>query len=341
MYSRPEVKLPTATVIVAAFNEEANIDHVMDTALGSQATIELIVADGGSTDSTVEKIRARATVDARVRLIHNPDIHQSAGLNRAASAASGHLLVRLDGHTRYSETYISSSIAAWRPGTAVGGPMLAEGANRWSRATASAMADPLAIGPGRFHHATEVEQVDTVYLGTFSRTDFLEVGGYRTFPSGTVEDTDFYERWRRTGRSVTVDPSIRSWYRARNTWAALVNQYLRYGRGKAELLWVNGRLPSHRPIAPAILVAAVAITAAMGIAGTWIPALALGFAWIAVLAIVAIRASTLGGLVAAAAATMHLAYGLGTWWGIIVGRPRPQRLGLGGGPQTREGAQHS
>lgn len=314
-------------MIVATLNESANIDHVIDIALSDEAVVEVIIADGGSNDTTVEKIHARAATDDRIKLILNPHRGQAAGLNKAALLASGTVLVRLDGHTRYAENYVSSSLQAWRPGIAVGGPMLAEGSSAWARATASAMQDPLAIGPARFHHADTVEEVDTVYLGTFERSRFLDIGGYRSFPSGTVEDTDFYSRWRAHGGTVIVDPAIGSWYRPRDTWRALTKQYFRYGRGKAELIWLNGRLPSLRPLAPTLLVVGMGLFTVVGFASTWLPLAALSAAWFAALAVVAARARTLRVRTSVVAATMHLAYGAGLWWGLLAGRPTVETLG--------------
>ena len=323
------MKSQTTSVIVATLNEAANIDHVIDTALGDETVIEVIVADGGSNDTTVEKIRARAKDDPRVRLIDNPHRVQAAGLNVAASVATGTLLTRLDGHTRYAHDYVTVSVRSWALGVAVGGPMHAEGVGPVSVATAQAMADPLAIGPARFHHATTRETVDTVYLGTFERDRFLRLGGFRTFPSGTVEDTDFYDRWRQDGGAIVVDPAIRSWYHPRDRWRDLVRQYFRYGRGKSELVWLNGRLPSPRPLAPALLVAGIVVTGIVAVTTTWVPLAALLATWAGALTIVATRAATLRVRTATVAATMHAAFGAGLWWGLLSGRPVVETHGLG------------
>ncbi len=320
--------LVTASVIVATLNEAANIDHVIDIALSDDAVIEVIIADGGSLDATIEYVWSRAAADQRIRLVHNPHQLQAAGLNRAAALASGTLLVRLDAHTRYAEDYVAASLAASKPGVAVGGPMHAEGSTKWAAATAAAMVDPLAIGPARFHHASDVETVDTVYLGTFERDRFLAIGGYRTFPSGTVEDTDFYTRWRANGGTVVVDPAIKSWYHPRDTWRGLAIQYVRYGAGKAELLWVNGRLPSLRPLAPVLLVAGFVVAGVLAVLSTWIPLAALGGSWLAVLGVVAARARSTRIRAAIVAATMHVAYGVGMWWRMLSGRPTVRILGF-------------
>ncbi|MGI9643504.1 MAG: hypothetical protein ACR2N9_12085, partial [Acidimicrobiia bacterium] len=196
-------------------------------------------------------------------------------------------------------------------------PMLAEGTTPWEAAVANAMADPLAIGPGRYRHATSVEEVDTVYLGTYARDEFIELGGYRSFPSGTVEDADFYARWRSTDRTVVVDPKIRSWYRPRGSWSATARQFWRYGKGKAELLILNGRFPSLRPLAPAILVAAFATAMIVGPLASWVPLALVTAAWAAALIVVGLRADQYSLRTVAAAATMHLAYGVGLWTGLV------------------------
>ncbi|MEZ5175720.1 MAG: glycosyltransferase [Acidimicrobiia bacterium] len=318
---------PTASVIIATLNEQDTIAHVVSTALACPEVVEVIIADGGSTDATTQQVASLAARDARVRLISNPEGRQSVGLNRAASVARGDLLVRMDAHTRYADDYIAASIAAWRRGIAVGGPMVAQGANAWGHAIANAMADPLAIGPGRFHHAAAVEQVDTVYLGTFARAAFLELGGYRTFPSGTVEDADFYARWRASGGVVVVDPSIRSWYRPRSTWSSLTRQFFKYGRGKAELLRLNGRLPTMRPLAPFLLVLAL-VTGIGVLPWTWLPLAAVLTGWLVGLVVVAMRAPGNRLRTSIAAATMHLAFGSGMWAGLFARRPAPETRGL-------------
>ena len=320
---------PTVAVIVAALDEAASIGSVIATARESTLVTEIIIADGGSTDGTIDVISRHADEDRRVTVVRNPFRHQSAGLNLAASVASADVLVRLDAHTDYADDYIARSIEAWRPGVAVGGPMRAVGTGPWSEAIANAMGDPLAIGPARFRHALVAEDVDTVYLGTFARSEFLDVGGYRTFPSGTVEDADFYARWRARGWTVRVDPSIRSSYHPRRTVGGLWRQYRRYGEGKAELLWVNGRLPSPRALAPASLVGAlVASIPVSALIWPWATAVVV-VPWGAAIATVGLRAPTQRWRTAMASASMHLAYGSGTWIGLVRGTPTVETLGLG------------
>jgi cellulose synthase/poly-beta-1,6-N-acetylglucosamine synthase-like glycosyltransferase len=181
------------------------------------------------------------------------------------------------------------------------------------------------MGPGRFHHATEREQVDTVYLGAFDREAFEELNGFRPFPSGTSEDADFYYRWRASGRKVFVDPSIDSTYTPRDTPRSLWRQYFRYGQGKAEMLWLNGELPSLRPLAPLILVLGLLAGLILGAgSGVWWPIVVILGGWALLLIWVAFRSEASPVLALVAAGIMHLAYGMGMVWGLIRG-PGPVR----------------
>ena len=319
---------PSVSIILPVLNEEAHIESAMGDLLAQDydGPIELVIADGMSSDRTRVLVEARASQDTRVRLVDNPQRRQAHGLNAAAAAASGEVLIRADGHSRYAPDFVSMSVTALKElGGAVGGRMNPVGDDRFSAAVATAMTSALTMGPARFHHATKREPVDTVYLGAFLREDFEDLGGLRAFPSGSSEDADFYYRWRRSGRRVHVDPAIRSTYVPRNRVGQLWRQYWRYGQGKTEMLWANGRFPSWRPLAPLMMVVAIATGVALGaISGYWWPLWLILGGWAAVLLMAAAGGGRSAHLVVLAAGVMHLAYGLGGIWGLLRG-PVPIR----------------
>jgi cellulose synthase/poly-beta-1,6-N-acetylglucosamine synthase-like glycosyltransferase len=293
-----------------------------------EGPMEVIVADGGSTDGTRDKVMALPGGRVPVRVIDNPEVRQAFGLNRAAAESAGEILVRADGHTRFAPDYVRASVQVLQEvGGAVGGRMSPLGRTSFGEAVAAAMDSPLTMGPGRFHHATDREEVDTVYLGAFRREDFEALGGFRAFPSGSSEDADFYYRWRKSGRKVHVDPWIVSSYTPRDTPAELWSQYFRYGMGKAEMLWVNGELPSWRPLAPLALVLGLVLFALAGLlTGRWVGLSVLAGLWLLILVWVALRADASALGVFRAAGIMHLAYGLGMIWGLIRGPGPVQSL---------------
>jgi succinoglycan biosynthesis protein ExoA len=314
---------PTVSVILAVLDEGDFIDDVLSDLLGQDydGPMQVIVADGGSTDGTLGRLDRWLGEDRRLSVIHNPERRQAYGLNLAAEKASGDILVRADGHTRFANDYVRSSVEVLgETGGAVGGRMYPVGRSQFGKAVAAAMKSPLTMGPGRFHHSVTREEVDTVYLGAMRREEFEALGGFRAFPSGSSEDADFYFRWRRQGKSVFVDPTIVSEYTPRETAAALWRQYFRYGMGKAEMLWRNGTFPSWRPLAPLALIFGLLLFVVVGlVTQVWAPLLVLAGLWLLLLIWVALRADESAPRVLWVAGIMHLAYGVGEVWGLMRG----------------------
>jgi succinoglycan biosynthesis protein ExoA len=325
--------LPSVSVLLPVFNERHNIDACLESLAAQDypGDLTVVVAEGGSTDGTVERLQAWLDRFPGLQVIDNPRRLQSFGLNLAADAAKGDVLVRADAHTTYAPDYVMRSVASLQgsQAVAVGGLQRAEGRTRLGEAVAAAMHSPLGMGPARFRHARQPQEADTVYLGAFRKADFQDLGGYRALPTGVAEDADLYYRWRQEGRTVMVDPAIRSTYRPRESVRALARQHWRYGMGKAEMLYANGRLPSWRPLAPLALILGLVVGGAVwGLLGwPWGLALVAG-AWLTVVVIVAgSRAQPFARapLVAAAVVVMHLAYGAGLAAGLLRGGRIVQR----------------
>ncbi|MEX2322731.1 MAG: glycosyltransferase family 2 protein [Acidimicrobiia bacterium] len=326
--------LPSVTVVIPVLDEAATIDACLQSVADQDYKGEwgVVIADGGSTDGTLDRLDRWETSDGWWRVIHNPLRRQSPGMNLAVVAAVGEVIVRMDAHSTYDRDYVTRSVGALleTDAVAVGGPIRPRAAGGFARAVAAAMRIPLMTGTGRFHREDHRGFVDTVYLGAFRRGDFLEIGGLRSFPSGAGEDADLYWRWRRAGRTVWMDPTIRSEYRPRRSPRALFRQYFRYGQAKAEMLWANGVWPSSRPLAPALLVAGLlAVGVYWAAVGAYWPMAVLLGVWVVALLASAALAGWPGPrlLVELAGGVMHLSYGLGLWWGVVRG-PWPVRSRL-------------
>jgi succinoglycan biosynthesis protein ExoA len=303
--------------MLPVLNEAASIDACLQSLADQDyaGPIEILIADGGSTDDTLDRLGKWSDRVTRLRIFENPERVQAAGLNLLAEVAHSEILVRADAHTRYARDYVSRSVAALddMPDAAVGGPMTPEGASEFGKAVAIAFKSPIAIGPAHFHHATELTEADTVYLGAMRKTTWDSVGGMRTLPSLVAEDADFYYRLRKVGGRVLVDPGIRSTYQPRETVGGLWRQFYRYGLGKADMLYINGELPSWRPLAPLALVIGLVAGFVLLLFGH--PGLlTLGVsAWLIALGI----ASRLDPLVFVATGVMHVSYGLGLTRGLL------------------------
>jgi glycosyltransferase involved in cell wall biosynthesis len=310
------VSLPSVCVILPVLDEYDAIDPCLRSLRSQdyQGEFEVIVADGGSSDGTLDRLRDWQQEWASVRVVDNPDRVQSAGLWVAASATDAAVLVRTDAHTTYAPDYISRSVDALTgsDSVAVGGPLRPDAGAGFAGAVAQAMTHSLGVGPARFHSGDASGSVDTVYLGAFRRADFLAIGGMRTLPSRVAEDADLYYRWRKAGHSILLDPAIRSSYTPRATPSALWRQFYRYGLGKADMLVVNGELPSWRPLVPAGLVMALLVGALL-MPFSWWPIAAVLTMWVVTL----LAAMRFRVAVVWAAMIMHASYGLGLVRGLL------------------------
>lgn len=324
---------PSVSVLLPVLDEEEHIDACLATLAAQDytGTVEIVIAEGGSRDTTRARIDGWHGRLDRLVVVDNPERVQAHGVNRAARAASGEVLVRADAHTTYAHDYVRRSVEALESSdaVAVGGLLRAEGVTPFGRAVAAAMRSPLAVGPGRFHHARRRGPADTVYLGAFRACDFAAVGGLRALPSGVAEDADLYYRWRRAGRTVLLDPAIRSTYHPRQTATALWRQYVAYGQGKTEMLSVNRRLPSWRPLGPVALVVGLVGGLALAVVGRRRLLFATSGAWATALAAVGCAAGPPPAHAARtvlAAAIMQIGYGVGFLGALTRSLPRADDL---------------
>jgi GT2 family glycosyltransferase len=203
--------------------------------------MEVIIADGLSTDGTREAIAAfqKDFPDLCVRVVENPQRIIPAGANRAIAAARGEILIRLDGHSTPYPDYVENSVKAHDAGrgTNVGGVWeIQAGAETWSaHSIAAAAAHPLGVGDALYRHAKQAAEVDTVPFGSFRRTLIEQIGPFDESLL-TNEDYEFNVRVRKSGGKIWLDPAIRSIYFARSTFSELMRQYWRYGFWKWRML---------------------------------------------------------------------------------------------------------
>lgn len=232
------------SVIVPCLNEEKTICLLLK-ALYDQSyprnLIEVVIADGMSTDQTRQQIIAFQQVhtDLQVKVVDNPIGTIPAGLNKAIAASSGEFIVRLDAHSVPESEYISRCVLNLQEGWGdnVGGVWeIRPPGDHWqARSIAVAAAHPLGVGDAFYRYADRAQPVDTVPFGAFRRSLVEKIGGFDESLL-TNEDYEFNTRVRQAGGRVWLDPAIRSIYFARATYNELARQYWRYGYWKARML---------------------------------------------------------------------------------------------------------
>jgi len=235
---------PSVSIIVPCYNEKNTIRKLLEAIYAQtypRADLEVVIADGMSTDGTRAEIAAFADANPQLHIAvaDNPRRIIPAALNCALAEAQGEIILRLDGHSLPHPDYVERCVADLEAGLGdnVGGIWeIQPGAQtRLARSIAAAAAHPLGVGDAFYRHAVKAAEVDTVPFGAFKR-ELLALIGFFNEDLLTNEDYEFNARIRKSGGKVWLDPSIRSVYFARSTLPALARQYARYGFWKCRML---------------------------------------------------------------------------------------------------------
>ena len=223
---------PAISVILPVLNEEPHLDESVSAILSQdyQGIFEVILALGPSQDRTNEIANALAARDNRVKLVSNPTGKTAAGLNLAIASSQSSVIVRVDGHAKIPNNYLSLAIKVLRETGAVnvGGVMAAEGISKFEKAVARAMRSPLGVGASRFHTGGDAGEVDTVYLGAFRREAIVAAGGFDERYT-RAQDWELNHRLRKNGGKIYFDPRLHVTYRPRPNLIKLAKQYFQYG----------------------------------------------------------------------------------------------------------------
>ena len=257
---------PFVTIAMPCLNEAAYIEGCLQSILAQDyppGRLEILVADGGSTDGTLAILRRLAEAHPRVRIVPNPARIQAAGLNEAIRRARGEIVVRMDVHCEYAPDYVRRcvEVLAETGADTVGGAQRTRAKTSFQDALRAALASPLGVGGARYRSADHEGDVDTVFLGAFRRSVFERVGLYDA-GAITNEDAELNQRVLEAGGRVYLSPSIVVHYFPRGDFRSVAKQYFAYGRGRARTLCKHASLPSWRPVFPfAALVCAAAVAA--------------------------------------------------------------------------------
>lgn len=337
----PETALTGAEVliVVPTLNEETAIAPCLRSLLmGDErlAKVQLVIADGGSTDQTRQIVAELAQEFPNIRLLDNPRRLQSAGINRAVELCAGpqhRIVIRADAHALYPPGYAmhAAELLVQHDVASVVVPMDSRGRGCFQRAAAWIVDTPLGSGGSAHRGGRASGEVDHGHHAAMDLRWFRRVGGYDADFSHN-EDAELDHRIRKAGGRIWLAAELRLDYWMRPSPARLARQYWNYGRGRARTVRKHGMRPRLRQIAPAVnlvlLVAGLALASLGAAAGSTVLTL-LGLAWPALYLSVlvagsvamALRHHSACGLGSGLAlAMMHLPWGAGFLKGLLTYR---------------------
>jgi succinoglycan biosynthesis protein ExoA len=319
-----------AAVIIPTFNEERHIGALLDQLVRQADTVivDIVVADGRSTDATRAIVGDRAIRDSRIRLVDNPGRLQAAGINLAVKTLPGAIdrIVRLDAHSRYPEDYVPRLLDALDRNEADSVVVRLDSIGGEAAQRAIAAVSNSRIGTGGSAHRVGGYSgfVDHGHHAAFRRSIFEAAGGYDpNFEAN--EDAELDVRIRRMGGRIWLAGDIEVGYFPRTTLSALARQYFRYGSGRARTWLKHKEALRPRQLAAPALVCVIAAALLLSLVTRW--ALILPIAYFTILTAygigIAIRRNSISLLLAAPAlAVMHLSWGTGFIHRLSVGRPQ-------------------
>ena len=320
---------PAVSVIMPVINEETHLADSVNRILMQEydGSINVVIAVGPSKDRTRAVAEELQRSSDRVIVVDNPSGRTPAGLNAAIAAATGEVIVRVDGHAMIPTDYVAIAVETLERTGAdnVGGIMAAEGVTVFGVAVARAMTSKFGVGGASFHVGGGEGPALTVYLGTFKRSALERVGGYDE-TMVRAQDWEMNLRIRETGGLIWFTPAMLVTYRPRATVGALARQYHDYGRWRREVVRRHPGTLSLRYLAAPVAVAAIAIGLLLVVLG-----LITGQGWLCGLGLVPpvgyLAANLLASLISAVSAprlplrsalwlpvvygTMHLCWGAG------------------------------
>jgi len=231
------------SVICPIYNEEKYIGGCIESILAQdypKDDLEVIFADGMSTDRTREIVAAYTAKYPWIRLIDNPDRIVPPALNKAIEASRGDIIMRLDAHASYPTNYFSALVDGIEKYGAdnIGAVCRTDVLNKTPKSLAirAVLAHPLGVGNSAFRTGiSEAKAVDTVPFGCWKRSVFERFG---RFDERLVrnQDIEFNKRIHRGGGKIIIISDTYSTYYARETFGKLAKN--NYGNGKWNILTV-------------------------------------------------------------------------------------------------------
>ena len=292
------------------------------------------MVDGGSTDGTIELVRAFMARDPRIALLGGPDVNTPLAMNLGTAASSGSLVAKVDGHGWMNPKFIETAADVLanddRVGC-VGGRIVPITETDVERANSYARFSRLGVGGGVYTAPDRLHTTDTVQCGVYRRSALTDAGGFDP-AMAYGEDEELNHRVRSAGWTIVFHPGMQFHYRVRPSITSLFRQYLRYGRARVAVVRKHPRFLRAKHAVPGFLALALIVALLLLIAdrtrliGASVLAaygllVAAGATWLAVK-----HRFPKVHLIAASLLALHLGYGLGSLLGLLDIVTRPPRV---------------
>jgi glycosyltransferase involved in cell wall biosynthesis len=218
-----------ATVIVTVRNESRSVDALLDSLLrGQRSPDEIVIADGGSTDDTVERLLARAATETRLRVLETPG-NRSVGRNSAIRAARNDVIACTDAGVEVEPAWLEEILRPFERDPSVD---VVAGFYRPVASTAFERAAGVVSAP-RLKEVDLERFLPSTRSVAFRREAWRKAGGFDEALAHN-EDTPFALAMKKAGCRFAFAPAAIVGWRPRGDLSAFYRQHRRFGFGDGE-----------------------------------------------------------------------------------------------------------
>ncbi len=237
-------RTPLITIVIPTYNEEIYIGECLESILNQRTrhSFEIIVVDGGSSDSTVEIVKSLQTNHNDIALLSNPHQYTPFALNIALKYAKGKFISRVDAHSYVPNNHLEKCIETFNSGK-INHPKLAGVGGRWECANKDNLGKAIFYvtnswfggGISKYRYAKTPQLVRTVLAGFYPKT-ILKKEAFANEDFIKAQDAELNWRLIKTGYKLLYSPAIITYYFEVSSFKRLAKKMFTYGQARMQLI---------------------------------------------------------------------------------------------------------
>ena len=266
-------ELPFITVVIPARNEESFVSGTVSQVLEQdypEKRLEIIIADGASTDRTREIVQSISTHNPNLKLLDNPGRLPSSGRNVGFKNGRGDIFIVIDGHCYIPDKSLLKNVVKCfeKSGAYCLGrpqPLDPPGINDFQKAVSLARASRVGHSGSSFIYSDYEGYISPVSNGAIYKKEIFEKVGYVDENFDACEDVEFNYRIEKAGFKAYMSPLLAVKYYPRDSLKGLFRQMKRYGMGRFRFINKHPEAATLNMLIPPIFVLGLLALIAFGV----------------------------------------------------------------------------
>lgn len=221
-------------------NEEKHIGHILEQLYQQDFPmdrLEIVVADGGSTDRTREIVESYKNRFGLLKLLENPARKPSSGRNAGIKNSTAPYIVVIDGNVHLPSKSLLRDIVELFQSTQSDclcgpQPLTPPGLNEFELSVALCQTSLLGYKPDAEIYSNFEGEVDPTSSGGMWTRETFDKIGYFDDKFDSCEDVDFNYRVRQASLKSYLSTKLAVFYYPRSSLQSLWRQMFRYGLGR-------------------------------------------------------------------------------------------------------------